>query len=889
MMSLRSAAAGAASLLLLVLATIALWPRDPEPTRAAGAQDDSAATMRGAGEEPGAGDVVSAEHREVAEPNAPEPDAPADNDPARNVMLRGRVLDGRGHPVAGASVRLEARGVRGRALPVLRTAADGGFACPAQVRGERSVNFSVSHPEYAPAQVQRPLPRQDAGDVTVADITLGRGGTVRGQVTRAHGAPTFPAQVQLTAQTDLRAPWQDAKGHEVDTGGAFVFTRVPPGTYRLVARAPRMVAASSDFFAVSEAGEVVVPPLALADGVLLTGTVSDRRGRGIPRAVVGVLAAGGVGPTSRAVTDAEGRFRLDHLPAQRRDVRVSAAGYVVHTMQLDLATQEHLAVTLEDGLRLFGVVRDARTGAPVEAFAELVVRLRNLPQPMPAEHAGRSLHELQQLLNELLRTPAAGAAEERAGRVARLRAAIDHLGMKADNSANRSEASVPQALGASTPHPGGEFTYQGLDAGVYVVDVSADGYYAVRSAPVELRPGQPPPSLTITLTPGVAVQGRVVRAGTEQGVAQARIELMLAQAPVTDPQRVRGPVLANTVSGADGAFTLRNVRPGHGVLRVVAKGFDTAVSAPLSVQADVGGVRIELRARASLTGKVRGVPAGREGEVTVVALATARNNTDRGVNADGSYRLDDLQPNSYHVRAYLSDTGTAVRQLRRELSQVPAPAPSIALAAGEERSLDLDLVVIPTSQVRGVALVNGAPASGHAVQLVERDQRHEQTYNMNAEAGGTFTFAAVEPGSYDLVLFNLGRDRVPLHKQPVDVLAGEDRTVTVQASAATFAVTLIAPETGASLSGTIQLRPRGAAPERQSERGESNAITLRVDAEGRSMVTVPAGPFTIDVTAAERDVARVDVEFAAGEHRDLRLHAGARRDGPPPRYPNSGK
>src|SRR5690606_17191094 len=272
------------------------------------------------------------------------------------------------------------------------------------------------------------------------------------------------------------------------------------------------------------------------------------------------------------------------------------------------------------------------SGRPITAFAVRARRRHDLAEPVAAELAGRSpaelnaeIRKLTQALSERGNDPATVA------RIAELQHAASQLSLQ-QRTASAGEQ-IPQDPGAIVPHPGGEFTLTGLDEGVYAVDVKAEDYQMTRSEAVELRVGQPAPSLTVILQRGVEVHGEVVRETDGRGIA-----------------------------GARGTFILRNVRPGTVALRVQAPGYEGEVGPPFVAGHEPARQRIALRPLAALHGRVRRVPPGREREVTVTVFSASRSVATRTLADDGTYRFTDLQPGDYRVAAFLCDARAAVRR-----------------------------------------------------------------------------------------------------------------------------------------------------------------------------------------------------------------------------------
>ncbi|HLU40334.1 MAG TPA: carboxypeptidase regulatory-like domain-containing protein, partial [Planctomycetota bacterium] len=778
MTSLRAIAAALA--VVCAVAFVALWPRDAEVVQWTVADVETNAPQDEAA------DVTAPDaQRSVVEPD-PTAASEADREElqARTITVRGRVVDRFGGPIAGAAVHVELRGGGSeRVRRPVTTAADGTFALRGPMRLPRTVRVRASHPEHAPSVVDRPV-SEVSDEVVLGDIVLGGGARVRGQVVRGDGSAVAGATVELQPDGATRMAWSlDGTRHvtatETDGTGSFELTHVPAGSFFVVARATRMLPARTDSFAVSEGDEEVLAPLVLQPGAMLTGVVVDRAGRPIAKATVYATTAGQPAAQHHATTGDDGRFAIDYLRTAPTSVLARAQGYVSVRQRLDLAVQSDVTIVLEQGLVLRGTVRD-ESGRPITAFAVRARRMHDLAEPVAAELAGRSpaelnaeIRKLTQALSERGNDPATVA------RIAELQHAASQLSLQ-QRTASAGEQ-IPQDPGAIVPHPGGEFTLTGLDEGVYAVDVKAEDYQMTRSEAVELRVGQPAPSLTVILQRGVEVHGEVVRETDGRGIAGARVELMRLseQRPGL---RVRGPTIARAIAGPDGTFILRNVRPGTVALRVQAPGYEGEVGPPFVAGHEPARQRIALRPLAALHGRVRRVPPGREREVTVTVFSASRSVATRTLADDGTYRFTDLQPGDYRVAAFLCDARAAVRRMNALVRNTPGV--DVVLAAGEERAHDLDLSVVPLGALRGTVRINGAAAGGFVVTLSRVEPgngaQHATTlHEARVEADGTFALRDLDTGPHVLRVLSIARERVELAQREVVIAADEEHTIAI--------------------------------------------------------------------------------------------------------------
>jgi hypothetical protein len=223
--------------------------------------------------------------------------------------LAGVVVDGRGLPVAGARITVEAET---GALPGERRTAvsdrRGGFevaGCP-----PGPLRVVVTHGEHLRTTV---LGAQTGDDLRVA---LSPGGVVEGEVVAERGGSAPGARVVLVDATGER------RSGAVDALGRFRIAGCAPGPATVTAEAPGLLPATApvDLPEADFAGDVVLRDLrfALVEAGSIAGTVTDDKG--LP--VVGAsVESGGV----RLRTDESGRFRLSPVPVGRVEVIAKSA------------------------------------------------------------------------------------------------------------------------------------------------------------------------------------------------------------------------------------------------------------------------------------------------------------------------------------------------------------------------------------------------------------------------------------------------------------------------------------------------------------------------------------------------------------------------------------
>lgn len=219
-------------------------------------------------------------------------------------FVEGFVVDEQGQPVAGAEVLLA-----GKEASTTMTGEGGGFSLEA----EAGTYALSARKEQAAGALAEPVVVTVGRTVSGLQIKLGTGAELHGRVVqKSSGAPVAGAQV-------LVSPWGrngDVARVVTDEQGTFSAPGLPAGGYDVVARAPGYVRAMRRGVMVSQ-GERFELTLELRGMGAVQGTVRDEADRPVAGALVTTdqFVSDMLGTTyTRALTDAEGRYRLTGLP-----------------------------------------------------------------------------------------------------------------------------------------------------------------------------------------------------------------------------------------------------------------------------------------------------------------------------------------------------------------------------------------------------------------------------------------------------------------------------------------------------------------------------------------------------------------------------------------------
>jgi hypothetical protein len=703
--------------------------------------------------------------------------------------VEGRVVGPDGRPVSGAAVTAVRQWKRDDQPPAMRspmsrattTAGDGAFRLDLPASGTFTLAAAAGGFSGAFQGGIEVAPRARIGGVELRLGKPGAGAVLSGRLLDAGGGPIPGGRVHLGGS-------RGTPGSAPPIGFAFDAAADGQGHYRVeVPQAPYTLEAQADGYASirdfvdlrgSETRDFRLEPAARLSGRVVTAgdqrpvsgaevtaTTSERRFDLSPQV---------------AITDDEGRFRLDGLPGGSFDLTARKGELVGAAPQtLSVASggnTQDLVIPVGPGVVLSGMVK-GRDGKPVPgAQLSLNLRVGGMMMGIPVRRvSGRADGEGRFRLTGLLAgTYALITSAE--GRPPKLEDLSLHQSLTRDVVLDDSavvsgvvlaaagqpaagaevEASV-HGLGGNRMGSGdhtvadaqGRFRMSRMGAGTATIRARKGDETAV-VAELRLEAGEPR-ELTIKLQAGGRVSGQV----TWEDGSPAR------DLKVVGMQREGSSDTRETRSGPDGAFTVGPFTGGDISVVAVAPGDHIMWSSrERPEQTDLtiaggehrSGVKLVVTRR---TGTIAGLVVGPDGQPVAGASVSAAperdgrgykgNEDGRSVTGpDGAFLIEALRKGSYTLWARSSESPEAERR------GVATGARDVRIALGRAASVAGMFVGADGRPVSSYTLMAVPPGKGEDIQIRMMRDVGTSSQVVN-DARGAFQLARLTAGHYDLV------------------------------------------------------------------------------------------------------------------------------------------
>lgn len=721
----------------------------------------------------------------------------------RAATISGRVTDEKGQPVAGARVRIARemgirrmlRGAMSNPASFLGgqgvlTSSDGAF----RLRGlEPEKNISLEAAKTGFATARKPGLSIKAGDA-VKDVALvvRRGIEAKGKIVDAQGQPVAGAEIRAVrreegamggARMQMRMMGLNSDRPDAVSGadGAFALKGLEEGQYTLTVARDGFARKTVPSLEVRASTENAWPPITLASGAPIAGTVRDTAGGPVSGAQLFALDIGGGGRPQNATSDAEGKFRLEGFTAERPIlVNVSAQGFATQQKNVTPPVSD-LAIVMKTSGSVRGRVEDADTKKPVTDFTVAPIGGRGGMGGVQIAFGGRGggdqTFQSEDGSFELTNVPAGkwtirgtsagyraaevsgvevGEGETRAGivlslkrggglsgRVADLRGtAIANAAVAwhpAESQGGAMGAMVARAIGggaggSTTSDADGRFQFDGLPEGRVTVTATHPDYV---EAARDVDPSKDS-TVDLTLGAGASIAGTVVGTDGRSGVPGALVQL-------NEEGDVGGfgGISESTRTDGAGNFLFEHLSAGR--FKVIATGNtgkSVAKEVVVAENQQQGGVLVQMVTGTLVHGNVTGLPAGQLGGVRIFASATNYNDGTQTDDA-GAYSLRDVPAGVVRVQAttsFLSGRSTV------KTFEVP-----------EGGDFQADLAFEGVAKLSGRVTRGDRPLSGLFVSAVPDPPRASAgRASSQTDDNGGYALEGLEDGSYQVMVNGQG-------------------------------------------------------------------------------------------------------------------------------------
>jgi len=661
------------------------------------------------------------------------------------LSLSGVVTDAHGNPVAGAEVTATTEGTPENIQEAMlfsenevttKSGADGRFLLRGLV--EKKLTLTTTADGFAMSTLGGIDP---AGEPVT--IELARTGSISGLVLDAEtGEPVAKADVSVDDLTS-----DDRESRE---DGTFTVTGVSPGSHKVTVNAQGYAPGTvQEIGVVTAEAETKGLEIRLSRGLTAVGYVL-RNSDGTPIAEARVFFSGPVDQSAQ--TDATGRFEIFGLPPGAYDVRTVAAGFADHILK---ALAVPCDLDLRVGLGMGGTVRGVVRNAAGEPDARKMVMLGSgmdfgenvtmtgsdgtfaFENVTPGKYSifvldmrggggsvglgGMKSKQVSVVEGEETWVEIGGTEGPKKARL------TGRLLDRGEPVANRMFTLLPADLGEDgsglmglvskfkmvQTDSEGRFDVKDLEPGRYRVfhgmmgaeEMAAGGEFVVNEGG-EIEQDLELPAGTLLGSTVSALDGSPVSGATIMVLDGA-----LARGPAASFGSMLAMVKAQTLSDAEGKFTIPSVEPGRHLVQVRAEGFAPRVISDVDIR-EQGGAPLALR----LT----------RGHRLTVKVVDAKGAPIAGANvslmdAEGHWVLfgDDLGVTT-------GADGTATLRVESGTWRIGAQSDGHAQAESEVRvSSDRDLAVrLPAGgTVNLVATSGGAPLAGARVRVIGSDGR----------------------------------------------------------------------------------------------------------------------------------------------------------------------
>jgi len=786
----------------------------------------------------------------------------------RGVTLEGTVKNAlTGRPIAGARVEVyDWRRQPGTPAHAVRSDVRGRFRMETVPPDTWLTAMAPGYARTTTIQARRGTPLA---------FSLFPGGDIAGLVLGGDDRPVVEALVAVDSE-DFDSQLRKPNPVVTDAAGHFEVPSLPVGRYRVVALRKGLRPAVETGVTVEPRGRTELK-LHLRTGGVLVGRLLDSKQQPVQGHVTVDLRELGLPRDSdgEVDSDAQGRFRLEGLPAGTQVLRAKAAGFASRAVDVQVFETDSVVdagdVVLEAGLTIRGHVRE--TGGDALAAATLEASFGGsalseaqsgadgsfeLPDLAPGSYLVNASAPGHVSVEQSMRAGTKGAELSLAVGGAITGLIVDESGQPvagfgavqarcvASQAPSGHCASSEKQWSHGSPGPDGRFTLTGLVADTYLIEARVRGYALATVPAVELRAGETVDVGQVQLSAGGTIRGTVKDADGSP-IAGARV-FMVPALMIEDEVQTDGSGAFELVGLPKGMITVHAQHPDFVTAEVAEVPVDAAHGPAKADFVMVRGGRIEGSARTRL-----GLP--------VTAASVYVRTVDRKgpsvfarLQADGTFVVEHAPIGPIHVELWVSGGTSSAVNLTKD----------VELVAGQTTTVDFRPreVLVSGRVTRGgsaaarLRVAAGSFASYDASRPARNlvDGASGRRFEALTDADGRYALTVEAPGQAYLVVSEPDGSQ-SYGGQTVVVPDEESFTTDLDLPAMTFSGRVVDASSGEPIPEarvTLQDRVATSGP------------------DGRVRLATEAGAHGIAVEAKDHVPARLEVNVAEGSD-ELRI------------------
>jgi hypothetical protein len=683
--------------------------------------------------------------------------------------VSGIVVDGEGKPVSGASINANSR--NGSRNDSANSKPDGRFTL-AGFKAFSEINLRARKPELASPYVSVKIEDENVSDVRIEMLSESK---ISGYVVDMNGNRYPEARLYARATSGPGANF-GSRIYDSDAQGNFEIGGLAAGSYSIVRY--RSGGSGNDVATTVElaAGdhlENVEIVWDLDDGVVISGRVLDREGKGIRYANLNLQGPG----WGNAQTNDEGEFRLLDVQEGVYTLTVNSGSHMGTKLEGIQSGTEGLEIVLQPSASVSGTIVSQMTGEPVQDFS-IQVKYNGFSygsDRYTSFHDNEGAFMLKGIIgvSPVLNVRAEGFAETTmelppvtpGEEMSNVRIVLEDgaelFGTVTSSSGdflsgvNIFIGNVPNSPwqrdreSRATTNQNGEFTVSSLMAGDLMVSVHAQGYAMA--------------SQTVYLNRGGANEAHFVlgEGGTVEGYVTTNGDPIEGANIFVGGQVNGSSVQENTTTDTQGFYSIRGLPDGVFSLNININNGPTPRSKNVQVEVSDGMVT-ELNqefevGNSTLEGYIYiGENETSSGRVNLsIDTGNGQENKNQEVGNDGYYYFDGLPAGQVSLRAFNTSMSNNMNQKLTTGT------------LGENDSIQLDLVLFGGATL--TCVVQNVPQGYQTMIVLVAGQQQIPTVldqatmmalqpNMVTQSvvqpDGIARMSMLDPGEYTLILFS---------------------------------------------------------------------------------------------------------------------------------------